>query len=214
SGNIATSGNVTLTGLSAGTDLNTVLMIDGSNMVRTLSTASWDKDATDDLTISTNFSGDVTGLYNNLQLGTGVVGSTELASSGVNAGSYGTVGGTAAYFPVLTIDEDGRITSANTAVFTLDFENPLTFGNGLTRSGNTINLGGSLNADTRIYIGNTDVLFFDFATGNLGIGNTDPQYKLDVEGTLRASGIRLNEETITDFTGTGLTLTGGVLTID
>lgn len=65
------------------------------------------------LTTSTSFSGDVTGVYNNLQLGTGVVGATELASTAVTAGTYGS----ATQVPVYTVDADGRITSAsNTSI--------------------------------------------------------------------------------------------------
>ena len=41
-----------------------------------------------DLTTSTTFGGDVSGTYDNLQLGTGVVGATELASTAVTPGSY------------------------------------------------------------------------------------------------------------------------------
>lgn len=57
-----------------------------------------------DLTTSTSFSGDVSGTYDNLQIGTGVVGATELASTAVTPGSY-----TAAD---ITIDADGRVTAA------------------------------------------------------------------------------------------------------
>jgi hypothetical protein len=67
-------------------------------------TNTGDTDASNDLTTSTSFSGDVSGAYNNLQLGTGVVGPTELASTAVTPGSY-----TAAD---ITVDADGRITSA------------------------------------------------------------------------------------------------------
>lgn len=41
--------------------------------------SGYDSNPSDDLTTSTSFSGDVSGLYNNLQLGVGVVGGTELA---------------------------------------------------------------------------------------------------------------------------------------
>lgn len=74
----------------------------------------WDTNASDDLTTSTDFGGDVSGKYTNLQLGTGVVGSNELASSGVTAGTYGS----ATQISQFTVDEDGRITSASNITIT------------------------------------------------------------------------------------------------
>ncbi len=46
-------------------------------------TNTGDTDASDDLTTSTSFSGDVSGPYDNLQLGTGVVGNAEISNSAV-----------------------------------------------------------------------------------------------------------------------------------
>lgn len=46
---------------------------------------SGDTNASDDLTTGTSFSGDVSGLYNNLQLGIGVVGQSEIATDGVSS---------------------------------------------------------------------------------------------------------------------------------
>lgn len=68
-------------------------------------TNSGDTNAADDLTTATSFSGDVSGAYNNLQLGTGVVGATELASTAVTPASY--------TLTSLTVDADGRITAAS-----------------------------------------------------------------------------------------------------
>jgi hypothetical protein len=106
--------NLRLTNLSSGT-APTLLSILG-NDVQTVDTSSWDKDTSNDLTTSTNFLGDVSGLYNNLQIGTSVVGGTELASTGVGASTYG--GATA--IPVLTVDEDGRITAASNQSISFD----------------------------------------------------------------------------------------------
>jgi len=44
-----------------------------------------DTDSTDDLTTSTSFSGDVSGAYNNLQLGSGVVGTAEISDGSITA---------------------------------------------------------------------------------------------------------------------------------
>jgi hypothetical protein len=41
----------------------------------------WDQNASDDLTVGTTFAGDVTGLYNNLQIASGAVGSQEIADA-------------------------------------------------------------------------------------------------------------------------------------
>jgi hypothetical protein len=86
-------------GVSAGTGIS-VSNVSGTVTV----TNTGDTNASDDLTTSTSFSGDVSGIYNNLQLGTGVVGATELASTAVTAGSYTNAN--------ITVDADGRVTSA------------------------------------------------------------------------------------------------------
>ncbi len=69
-------------------------------------TNTGDTDASNDLTTATSFAGDVSGLWNNLQLGTNVVGSSELASTGVAAGVFSGV----------TYDVDGRATSTNSVL--------------------------------------------------------------------------------------------------
>lgn len=64
-----------------------------------------------DLTTSTSFGGDVSGTYDNLQIGTGVVGATELASTAVTPGSYTTAN--------FTVDADGRVTAASNGTTSL-----------------------------------------------------------------------------------------------
>jgi hypothetical protein len=87
----------------------------------------------------TNFGGDVTGFYNNLQIGATTVGSSELVDTGITAATYGNaLSGTTGYYPTFTVDADGRLTQASTIPFS--FENPLTFGNGITRSSNSVSV--------------------------------------------------------------------------
>lgn len=72
----------------------------------------------------------------------------------------------------------------------LPYESPLTFNNGLTRSSNTIGLGGTLTQNTSINTnnfninigqGDTQALFIT-SEGNIGIGDTNPLAKLVVNG--------------------------------
>lgn len=62
------------------------------------------------LTASTNFGGDVTGTYDNLQLSANAVGTAELANSGATPGTYGS----STVVPVVTVDAKGRITAIST----------------------------------------------------------------------------------------------------
>jgi len=66
------------------------------------------------LNTTTPFGGDVSGTYDNLQLGAGVVGSNELASTAVTPKLYGN--------PIVAFDSDGRATSAisDPAIFNAD----------------------------------------------------------------------------------------------
>jgi hypothetical protein len=83
------------------------------------------------LTTATSFAGDVTGVYNNLQLGTGVVGATELASTAVTAGTYGS----ATQVPVITFDADGRATGVTNTTITTADGNGIYSGSGSTPGG-------------------------------------------------------------------------------
>ncbi len=58
--------------------------------------------------------GDVSGTLSSMQINSGVVGPTELASTAVVAGTYGTSNN----YPIITIDVDGRVTSATNQSFT------------------------------------------------------------------------------------------------
>lgn len=61
----------------------------GISIVSNVITNTGDTNAADDLTTSTSFSGDVTGLYNNLQIAANAVGTTELADNSVSANKIG-----------------------------------------------------------------------------------------------------------------------------
>jgi hypothetical protein len=84
----------------------------------TLGDARW-------IQLTQSFSGDITGLYSNLQIGTGAVGTNEIATDGVDASEIvanavgsselaaSGVSGTSCTNCNLTYDEDGRITIAS-----------------------------------------------------------------------------------------------------
>jgi len=59
---------------------------DTNNTTEWLDYSAWDTDASDDLTTSTSFGGDVSGTYDNLQLGSGVVTTTEIADGTIDDG--------------------------------------------------------------------------------------------------------------------------------
>jgi len=55
-------------------------------------------------------------------------------------------------------------------------------GNGLTKVGSLFKFGGALTENTRLNIGNTEVLYVDYATGRIGIGTTSPLSTFQVKG--------------------------------
>jgi hypothetical protein len=61
-----------------------------------------------------------------------------------------------------------------------DYENPLTFNNGLTRSTNTVKLGGTLTANTDIPLGGFNLGFS--GTGLVGIGTASPNGRFEIVG--------------------------------
>ena len=64
----------------------------------------------------------------------------------------------------------------------------MTFTNGLTRTVNTIDLGGAITQDTRLYDGSYEYLFLENSDGNIGMGTTAPTDKLHVLGNVFATG--------------------------
>jgi fibronectin-binding autotransporter adhesin len=104
------------------------------------------------------------------------------------------------------------------AIAGMDYELPLTFDNGLTRTGDAIVLGGALTALTDIELDGNNFVFS--GTGNVGIGTAIPNYKLEVDGDIKTSG-NLIEKSVT-FTpttagwyriATGINMMGGTIRI-
>ncbi|MBI3259820.1 MAG: hypothetical protein HYZ54_10155, partial [Ignavibacteriae bacterium] len=80
-----------------------------------------------------------------------------------------------------------------------DVEAPLGFSNGITRSGNSVMLGGGLAFNTTINLNNSNFSFS--GQGNVGIGVASPTYLLEVGGTQGIASVRLQS-----LAGTGTRL--------
>jgi hypothetical protein len=139
------------------------------------------------LTSNTGFGGDVSGTYNNLQLGTGVVGSTEVADNSLTATDL-------AVNVVSSLDgvtNDGGnidlVAGSGIAITPDDANNQITIAS--TAGG----LGGSGTATQVAFftagttIGSDSNLYWDNTNKRLGIGTTGPSEKLDVAGNIRIS---------------------------
>lgn len=122
-----------------------------------------------------------------LNIAAGSIGATELASSGVTAATYGS----SAAIPVITVDADGRITSASTASISTSF----TLSDGTTTQtisgGDTLTIAGTAN-EVEVAVSATDTLTIGLPS-DVTIGNN-----LTVTGNLTVSGTTttVNTETI------------------
>ncbi|MES2668790.1 MAG: hypothetical protein V4644_03835, partial [Patescibacteria group bacterium] len=137
---------------------------------------------------------------------------TSMPSSSVAVGIANTLNGTS---NGVALGYNNTVSGAFNAVSvgygnTVSGEDASAFGAGITNS-----------IDNSTQIGPSDAAKLTIlSTGNLGVGTTSPSAKLSVAGTTMISGIatflsgiNVNAETFTDFTGFGLTNVGGVLTV-
>lgn len=184
-----------------------------------------DTDPTNDLTTSTTFAGDVAGAYNNLQLGSGVVGTAEIATSAVTSGKIatGAVGaselasttvtagtyGSATQVAQTTFDADGRATGASNVTIAI----PSTAVTDFTEAAQDVT-GGMVSAGTGISATYSD------PAGTLTIANTAPDQTVSLTngGGVTVSGTYPNFTlTATDASATNelqnLSLSGQALGI-
>ena len=183
-GNLIADGTVSFTNTSVGTGTS-ALMIDtnGSITKRALGTMAFDSGTYDN--------------YSDWHLLTNGTGSTAITSS-ANVNFVNGVG--------ISLSQSGStITINNSGIGTTYFA-----GSGLTLASNTFKFGGSLTENTRLNIGNTEVMYFQQSTGNVGIGTTAPSKKLDIAGDINLTGTIFSNGTsgtsgqILSSTGTGL----------
>ncbi len=85
----------------------------------------------------------------------------------------------------------------------------------LTTTADNLGVGTSSPTNKLSVVGTADI------SGNLGVGTTTPAYKLEIIGTGRLSGlltasagVSINSETVTDFSGSGIAVTGNALTVN
>ncbi len=227
SGNLTNVGNITGTGaltLASGGSSNLTLnsasnaiVIDGTDtsILRTASgTLSFNLNDAADTSLSLTNSG--TGVANlnisegslftagvnrltnggSLQNITGLTSSGSITFSGLSAGG------------IIKADGSGTLSLATAGT---DYENPLTFGDGLTRTTNSINIGGALSASRDIDLGSN--VFSFSGSGNVAIGSTSASGRLSVTDSSTSASLFANK---TGASGNILTLQkngNGVFTI-
>jgi hypothetical protein len=151
----------------------------------------------------TSSGGDVSGAYNNLQLGTAVVGPTELASTAVTPGSY--------TLTSLTVDADGRITAASNGSEvdgSISNEGSLTVAAG---TGTTSIINSNTSGQTGVTLTAAGINAIS-ETGNvITLTATEVDGSISNEGSLTVGAGGANTSTIVSNTSgsTAVTLSGG-----
>ncbi|MCG8429757.1 MAG: hypothetical protein MJA29_01085, partial [Candidatus Omnitrophica bacterium] len=123
----------------------------------------------------TSFAGDVTGPWDSLEIASGVVGATELASTAVSEGDYGN----ATQVAQITVDADGRLTSASNVSISFPAEDDPEVGE---LADNVVPY---WNGTTLVNGSMYDV------SGNVGIGTTAPGAALQIQGLGSDAGFAL-----------------------
>gem|GEM_PF-2301679 len=134
--------------------------------------------------------------------GIGVSGTTNLTNN-LNVGGTLALTQGASDGYVLTSDASGNARWAASAGVGTTYA----AGSGLTLSSGTFKLGGALTENTRLNIGDTEVFYAQYSTGNVGIGTTNPIAKLEVIGDSYGSQISESIGTSSSFTVSGIAQT-------
>ena len=121
-----------------------------------------------------------------LQNITGISSSGTITFSGLSAGG------------IVKTDTSGNLLLATAGT---DYENPITFSDGLTRTTNTVNIGGSITANRDIALGSNTFSFS--GSGLVAIGNTTASGKLSIDDGTTNPSLFINK---TNGTGNILTL--------
>ncbi len=160
-------------GLSAGSGIGISNTSSGITITNT-----GDTDPSNDLTTTTTFGGDVSGVYNNLQLGSGVVGTSEIADGSITDEDISSTAGidvsklAAGSNGQVLVTQSGAPTWANVSTVETDPQvGTLSTGQVAFWDGTNNELTGSSN------------LYWDNTNNRLGIGTSSPQAGVHVDGS-------------------------------